>query len=299
MLLGRILLLLFGVLACSTAVIMIKASETHPVLLSGARLWIAALALTPAYLRARRRHRSFGLRHLRATLLPGVLLAVHFITWIIGARLTYAANSSLIVNLVPVAMPFLLYAVARERIHAGERLGTAVAISGAVLLGAADFHLDRSAFIGDVVCLFSMLFFAAYLLFGRQNRHFPSLWLYVVPLYYVAGMLCVLPVPWLTVAPIQHPVREVLLILGIGLIPTVLGHSILLRSMKHLRPQSVAICNLGQFVFAGLLAYGIFGERPAALFYIAGLLLVAGAVIAIRHQPPAATAIRPAAAAAP
>ena len=53
-----LLLLLLGIFACSTAAVMIKASATHPTVLSALRLLIAAALLTPLFLRARRLHRE-------------------------------------------------------------------------------------------------------------------------------------------------------------------------------------------------------------------------------------------------
>ena len=94
--------LVLGVVACSTSVLFIKESTLDPVLLSALRLWVAALVLTPLYLRARPRHPRISVHR---SLWPGLLLAVHFMTWIAGARLTPAVNSTLLVNLVPLATP--------------------------------------------------------------------------------------------------------------------------------------------------------------------------------------------------
>ena len=280
---GATAMLLGGVFACSTAVIMIKASTVHPLALSAFRLLIAGLALLPLFLRATRRHRdAVGPALLARAAPPAVFLALHFITWTLGARMTLAANASLIVNMVPVAMPLLLHAMLRERVGRGERRGTALAIAGVLLLGLSAARVSLATLAGDAICLVSMLLFAAYLVLGRVNRAVPSIWLYVVPLYLLAGLLCLLvalPVPG---AIGRLPAREAALLLGLGLVPTVLGHSALMRAMKVLPPQRVAILNLGQFVFAGVLAGLIFGEVPGPLFYAATALLLAGTVTAIR-----------------
>jgi len=265
---------------------MIKASRETPLLLSAYRFLIAALILSPAWLREWRG--SAGgrrLRDLRVTVLPGLLLGLHMTTWIVGARLTLAANASLIVNLVPVVMPFLMAALGQERITPAELLGTVLALAGAVLLGVTDFRLSRTTFLGDLLSFVSMLFFAGYLALGRRYRRTLGLWSYVVPLYGVAGLACLLP-GWVLEDPLKpYALRDVALILGLALVPTVLGHTALLVGMRHLRAQVVAVCNLGQFVFAGLMAFLLFGERPLPVFYAASALLVTGAVLAIRGAP--------------
>lgn len=303
---GRILLLIFGVWACSTAVIMIKAGTMHPVLLSASRLLVATAALSPVFLRDLRRNRSrYRWRHLRRTILPGIVLGAHFVTWILGARLTLAANSSLIVNMVPVVMPFLLHFMMREQLNRGEWLGTAVALVGVMVLAGLDYHISAEYFLGDMLCFGSMLLFALYLALGRRNRDFPTLWLYLVPLYFVGGLVCLLAAGGLgalwelpagrefleaarlgDVHPLAIPSAwDVLLAVGLGIIPTIIGHSTLNWAMKHIRGQAVSIANLGQFIFAGVMAYFLLGEVPAWNFYVACALVVAGAGIALRQTP--------------
>lgn len=281
---GRLVL---GVFFCSTAVIFIKASELDPVLLAGYRQWFAAVALLPLFWARRALWRP---EMWRRCVVPGILLGLHFISWIVGARLTPAANASLIVNLVPVAMPIFMFLVVREVINRGEVIGTLLAIVGVVLLTAADFSFDQQYFVGDVVCFGSMLLYAGYLTYGKVNRDFPSIWLYVVPVYGIGGLFCLLlgGIGWLFgwVDPSlgSAPMREIGLLVGLTLIPTVLGHSTMNWAMQKMRGQLVAIVNLGQFIFAGVMGWLLLQELPTPAFYPACVLLVAGAIIAIRAQ---------------
>jgi len=280
---GDLLLLVGGVFACSTAVLLIKASSVHPVLLSGYRLLFAALILSPLAWRAARRQRPTAAL-LRRSFAPAVALALHFITWAIGARGTDAANASLLVNLTPLVMPLFLAIGAHERVSRRELLGTVIAFGGVALLTAGDFAVRPHQVAGDLMCLLSMLLFTAYLALGRRNRDLPDLWLYLVPLYGIAGLLCFALAPLWTDPFAALPAREYLLLLGLAVIPTVAGHSLLNRSLKHLRGQIVTIVNLGQFVFAAVLAALLFRELPQPLFYPAAALVAIGAWIAIRPR---------------
>jgi drug/metabolite transporter (DMT)-like permease len=275
------LLLFVGVFACSTAVIFIKASTVSPVLLSSFRLLGAATLLSPLFERARRRHGgSYGFVELRRSVLPGLVLAAHFVSWVIGARSTLAANASLIVNMVPLVMPFLLLVVAKERIARIELLATAVGLTGIVILSAGDVRTGN--FGGDLVCFVSMLLFALYLALGRRNRDIPSIWLYVVPLYAIAGLTCLALGATELSSARDFPAREWLLLLALAVVPTILGHSLLNGAMKHFRGNVVSVCNVGQFVFAGASAWVVFGEVPKPAFWPASFLVVAGAIIALR-----------------
>jgi len=287
----RYLILLFGVFCCATSVVFIRIGATDPVALSAYRLLLGGTLLLPLALRhmGGAALRWPGL--LRRAWAPALLLAVHFSTWNSGARLTPSANASLIVNMVPVVMPFLLLAVLGERITRAEAAGTVVAMSGVLLLAGGDFHFSREHALGDAVCFLSMLFYAGYLIFGRKNRDLPSVYVYVVPVYLLAGLACLAwagmqelagrEVVWL--GPDRR--LEWISILGLALVPTVLGHSIINWALRVIRGQAVVIINLAQFVFAGALGFLLLGEVPHAVFYAAALLVVAGAVTVVRRAP--------------
>jgi drug/metabolite transporter (DMT)-like permease len=198
--------------------------------------------------------------------------------------MTLAANSSLIVNMVPVVMPFLVFLLFKEIVSRGEVTGTIIALMGVLLLGTADFRLGPETFGGDIMCFVSMVLFALYLALGRKYRTIKSIWLYIVPLYFTGGVFCLMVSPVL-VRPFRlYTPGNLGYILGLGIIPTIIGHSILNYSMKVLRGQVVAIANLGQFIYAGVMAYYWLNEIPSILFYISAFLIVSGAIIAIRFS---------------
>ncbi len=281
----RHLLLFLGVFASSTAVIMIRMSHTHPTVLAALRLLIAGVLLAPVYWNARRKHREIYTReHRSRTLAPAGLLAVHLILWGYGSRLTPVASASLIANLAPIALPFFLHYLVGEQINRREVIGTALALSGVVALTAPGLH-GGGGFWGNLICFASMIAAAGYVALGRRNRDFPSLWLYVVPVYLQAGLISlVVSVPWLRTFEFGSG-REWLLMLGLACLPTILGHSMINYGVRHLRGQVVSLCNVTQFVFAAGMAFFFFRESPSPLFYAASTLVVAGIALVVFSSP--------------
>jgi drug/metabolite transporter (DMT)-like permease len=286
-----LLLLLFGNIAASTAVLFIKVSATHPMLLAAYRLILAALFLTPVFIREAKRHRvrlNFAL--VKPAILPGLVLGLHFITWITGARLTLSANSTLIVNMVPVAMPFLLYFLSRELVSKAEIAGTVTAIAGVVLMAGSDLHFEPGTFPGDVVCFVSMLLLALYMALAKRNNRQPSIWLYVVPLYYI-GAAFSFTVSLFVTSPLAQPLtlRELGAAVGLAVLPTVIGHSIFNHAMTVLRGQIVSLFALSQFLFAAVFAYFLLDEIPSPVLYPATVLILGGTVITIVKRKGAKT----------
>jgi drug/metabolite transporter (DMT)-like permease len=282
----RYLLLFLGVGACSTSAILIRMSATDPLVLTALRLVFASLMLAPVFLVELRRHGgAFTRAHLRRTHAPALVLALHLVLWTLGVRMTAVAQATLIVNLVPIALPFFLLWLARERINAAEVAGTALAIVGLATLSVRDAVAAGGSAAGDAVCFASMLLFALYLALGRRNRDFPSIWLYVIPVYGQAALVCLLvALPRMGTFDVGSA-REWSLMAGLAAIPTVCGHSLLNAAMRGIRGQIVSLCNVSQFVFAGVMGFLLFGEVPRALFYAASAIVVAGVAIVVYAAP--------------
>lgn len=290
--LAQIALLLFGVFTLSTSVLMLKKSTSPPMVVAGMRLLIAAVLLTPVMIvqmiwpvfvhRSTKYAAIPTLKQLAWTVPGAIFLAVHFITWTMGARMTNAANASLIVNLAPVALPLLMWIINGERITRGEIVGTCIAMGGVLALMGQGYRLRDGSVYGDAMCFGSMLLFCFYVCFGRYAGRGQKLWVYLVPMYGLAGVICLVAaaIAGFSLKPANS--TELMLWIGLALIPTVVGHSIFNYSIKHLRGQTVTTINLSQFVFAGVLAYFIFGEVPPTKLYVVSVVIAAGVVIVVR-----------------
>ncbi len=278
----KVILMFFGVMCGSTAVIMIKAGDEHPYLVAGFRLLVAALVLYPFYLRDKRSFEGeYGWKQISWTIAPAVALAVHFMSWVVGARMTYVANASLLANLTPVAMPFFVWIFFQEKIKRQEVIGSMLSLLGVVVLTYQNVRLSSDSFLGNLICFGSMLMFACYLALGRKNGHRLSLWLYMVPVYAIAAAICLITAIFF-INPIKtYTIKNVLLIVGLGLIPTVFGHTILNYSLKYFRGQIVSVSNLTQPVFAGILGYFIFNEIPGPSYYPAAGIIILGVMVVL------------------
>lgn len=267
-----------------TSAVFLKINTFHPFLLAGYRLLIASVALLPLFLRDLRRSGTpFSFKRISQSIIPGVFLAVHWMSWTIAARRTYAANMGLMVNLVPLIMPFAIFAITREVIRRHELVGTLVALIGVVVLGITSANVGSETWVGDVIAFVSAIFYAVYLALARRNRTGDGIWVYVVPLYLTAGVIAM--VSGLVVAPPlgqTYDARNILSLLGLIAGPTIIGHSIANHSMRILSPQLVALSQFAQVVSAGVLGFFVLSEVPPAAFYVASAFIVAGVVVVIR-----------------
>lgn len=268
-------LLIFGVFASSTSFVYIRESTEAPVMLAAYRLLLTCLLITPLFLRDYRRFHKGELGALfRSSIGPGFVLGLHFITWVIGARMTTGANATLIVSLMPLAMPFFMLFMYRERITRNEMIATGLALLGMVILSVGDFSISMDYFTGDLVCLVSMILFAYYLALAKDSARYESIWLYVFPMYLLAGVFCFILALFFSSPIHSYSPYEGLMLLLLAVVPTIGGHTILNFSMQKFSGQTVSIINMGAFIFAGIIAYFIYTEIPTTEFYIASLLFL-------------------------
>lgn len=278
-----LMILLGGEILASASVIFIRLSTIDPILLASFRMLVAVLFLLPFYFRELKRDHQgavpFSPAELKPVLVPGLLLGLHFIAWIYGARMVPAANASLIVNLTPIVMPFFVYFSVRERVNLPEAAGSLIAIMGCFLLARGDFSLDRRYFLGDLIIFGAMLAFAFYQVFAKKRM--TGLWRYMVPLYLIGGLFCLLIALFTGASFRNWTGGDWTAIFGLALLSTIGGHSIFNLAMKHLRGQIVSVFHTTQFIYAGIMAFLILGEVPSKSFFFVAPVILTGLLIAI------------------
>jgi drug/metabolite transporter (DMT)-like permease len=281
------LILLAGVVGAASSVFFIKESHLAPATLSAVRLLMSAAILSPfALLHLRKIGAAPSALGLLAVLPAALALAIHYPTWFIGVRGTSAAMSTLIVNLTPVFMPFFVFALLREQINRREAIGSLIAIAGIVILVMSKDDSGQNSPVGVLTCIGSIALCTLYLALGRRFGRGKHILVYIVPLYFVAGVLSLIgavalrePVPPITL-------HEVLIAMGAVIFPTVIGHTALNYAMVHLPAQVVSISSLGQFVVVAILAVPIRGEYPTWNLLLPAVLVIAGALVVIRSATP-------------
>ena len=254
-------------------------------MLAAWRVLLSALILAPAYAIARRQYGdSEFLVVLKRSLLPGLVLCAHFITWVIGARLSLGVNATIIVSLVPLALPVLMWGMFGEVLQKREWIATLLALAGLAVLALDGMRMSAEHLLGDAICLLSMVLFALYLAMARRFRNLQSLWLYLVPVYAVAGISSLILAPLFGPVMPDMTTNNIIMVFSLAVVSTVIGHSSLNFAMQHMRGQTVGIMTLAQFIFAGVLAYVLYREIPSLLFYPASGLMCLGMLLVVLNQ---------------
>lgn len=275
------LALVLGVLAVSTGAIFARLSEAHPLVTSAWRLTLAMAVLAPmAAWRARAELRSVSAGQLGLAGLSGLLLALHFATWISSLSYTTVANSVVLVNTSPVWVALLAPWLTRDRLSAKAWVGVAASVVGGAVIGLGDFAGGTRALVGDGLALAGGVAAAGYLLLGRRLREGLSLLPYVTICYGCAALTL-----WIVVLAARLPVtgfgaRTWGALCGMALVSQVIGHSSYNWALRYFGASVIAVTLLGEPLLGSLAAWWLFGEALTWLKAAGAALILAGIYLA-------------------
>lgn len=179
-----------GILAVSTASVLIRLSAAPSLVVGAYRMVLAAVVLTPwAWPRARRELRGFSRREWLYLILSGTALALHFAAWITSLSLTTVSSSVVLATTNPIYVGLVSHFLLHERVSPRTAIAIAVAVAGSVIVGMGDVSLSGRALLGDALALLSAMAISAHFLLGRVLRRRLSTLAYVWPCYGIAGIV--------------------------------------------------------------------------------------------------------------
>jgi drug/metabolite transporter (DMT)-like permease len=282
------LVLAVGVLAVSFSAIFIRLAQTEEAVPSLAiaawRTTIATLILLPiALLRRRQELRGMKMADWLLAALAGLMLGIHFGTWITSLAYTSIASSAVLVSTSPLwvglAAPFVLH----EPLTRWLKIGLWLALAGSVVIALGDglqLADGSRAMTGNGLALLGAAAMAVYYLIGRRLRQGLSLLSYTTVVYGIAALTLVSyslmsQVPLIGYSPTAYG-----LFVLMAVFPQLIGHSSFNWALAYLPATFVAVTIISEPVGATLLGLLILGEVPAGVTIVGSLVVVLGIMVA-------------------
>jgi len=281
----NLLLLFVAVVAVSWAAIFIKLTGAPPLATAFYRMSFATLFILPLALRKSLPELiKIKGKILIVSLFSGIFLGLHFATWITSLDYTSISNSVVLVTTQPIFVAILSHLLLKEKINLTILSAILLALLGSFIISGGDFRVGKANFFGDVLALIGAIMAAAYLMCGRVVRQKLSLFSYIFMVYFISalvlGILCII---WRT--PLYpYPPRTFLWFILLGLIPTVIGHTLYNWALKYIKAYLVGITILGEPVGATILAYLIFKQIPPTLTYLGAVAIFTGIFLVFWNQ---------------
>ena len=210
--------------------------------------------------------------------LAGLLLALHFWSWIASLRFTTVASSVVLVSLKPVFAWAIAAVWLREHPTRTEGWGIVIAVLGASLIGLGDARLSLGALGGDALAVLGALTGAGYYVIGRRVRQTVGIWRYATGVYAVAAVaLAALAV--IRSTPLTgFAGRDWAEFGAMAAGPMLIGHTGMNYALRHFRATTVNVAALGEPVGASLIAWLVpaIHEVPAPVAMLGAVVVLLG-----------------------
>jgi drug/metabolite transporter (DMT)-like permease len=279
-------LLILAVLCVSVGSIFVRLAAAPALAVAFNRIFLASVVVAPfAAPSLGRAWPTLSSRRRLILLASGISLGVHFATWIASLSYTSVAASVLLVNTAPLFTLFFSWWFLGERASKAVLVAMAVALAGAALIAAGDWGDGGTASLkGDALALAGAVTLSLYHVIGRGLRDALPLSAYVLGVWSTAAATLAVLAASARVPVFGYPARTFALFLALAVVPTVIGHGLVNRSLRHIPAPTVGLFLLGEPIAASILAYAVFGEMPGLLTIAGGVLVLAALALVVRSE---------------
>lgn len=263
------------------------------------RLVIACLALAVLLILLRR---SFSFTLVRKNLLNllflSIFLGLHFIFFISAVKDTTILNATVLVNLTPIFSVFISSFVFKAKPTYFAIAGLTISFIGVAVIAYAETlsggGISGASFSpslkGDAEAILASFVESFYLNFGMRVRKEMNILSIMIPIYFFTAIIVgLLAIPVSTnFLLVPFTVETVLLLVGLGLLPTAIAHTLYFSSLSNLKSFETATMALLEPIGATILGVFLFQEVPGSFFILGALLILTGIlfVIGIREKEP-------------
>jgi len=251
------------------------------------RLIVAALALALIFLVLRKPFRlKLVQQNFKDLAILSIFLGLHFILFVSAVKDTTILNATVLVNTTPIfsmfISAFLFNAKPSSRLAV---LGIAISFTGVCTIAVVDTQsLGFSLHLkGDLEATLAAVVEAFYLNLGRKTRSQMPILTTMLPIYLLTAIVVgVLSVPAGAVLAFPINAELILFLIGLGLLPTAISHTLYFSSLSNLKSFETATMALLEPVGATILGVLIFKEIPGPLFVLGAVLILLGITFVAR-----------------
>jgi drug/metabolite transporter (DMT)-like permease len=286
---SRYLVLGIGIIGLSLAGVLYKLAHAPVVAIVAYRMLFTIAIIGPLTYVARLRipptlRSPLARADIMAASASGTLFALDITLWALSLQFTSVSSAALLVSMDPVFVAVFAAVLFRERPSLAMAAGMAVAVIGASIITIGDFRISGRALAGDALALSAALAETGYLLLGRHVRRRVDTLRYVT-IVYGACAACVWVALLVTGIPIRLGAHDLAVSFALAVSATVVGHTLVSKSLGHMPAAVVAISFLSQPIVTALLAYLILHQVVAPLTAIGGTIALAGiAVVVVANE---------------
>ena len=261
--------------------LLIRWANAPPLAVASYRMVLSVVLLSPFFLRNNgfEKLRKQSLRQLISLFAVGLVLAIHFASWITSLSLTTVASSVIFVHIDPIFVAIVSHFFLGDRITRRTLAGIIISFFGVTIIAMGDANAGAANLTGDILALIGGIMLGLYILGGRVYRKSLDLTTYVTPVYSSAAVVLV-AMSLFTGTPLySFDARTYGFFFLIALIPMIFGHTLYNWALRYISAPIVSLSLLGEPVGASILALLLLGEVPSDFTVVGGVVTLAGILL--------------------
>jgi drug/metabolite transporter (DMT)-like permease len=279
--------LVIGILCLSMSAIFIRWADAPGLITTFYRMAFGTLLIFPVFLRNStvKGHLNFKiLRWIPFALLGGLCTSLDHAIWSVALAYSKIANVTLLNYISPLWVALFALIFWKEKLRRLFWLGLLFTFSGATVIFGYDLFMAPHLGKGDILALFSSLFFASYILVSQKGRQ------HLDTLTYVWFVTLASTISLLIINLVGHnsftgySPSTYLAFVGAALVPQTLGYFSIGYAQGHLPAHIISPTMIAQPVLTGLLAIPLTGEALTPGVLLGGTLALAGIYIINRSH---------------
>lgn len=238
------------------------------------RVFFSSVTLLLFCLITRQSIRVKKMSHLALLLVCGLVLALHWWSFLESAQISTVAISTITFSTFPLFVTFLEPVVFHEKLCRANVI-TAIIVLIGVLITIPEFTLANQMSRGILVGMISSL---AYAILTVLNRFLSGQYQSTVVSLYEQGTAALVLAPAILTMSLHPSGKELGMLLFLGIATTAMAHTIFINSLKHIPAGLAGIIASMESVYGIIIALAVLGEIPSVR-EITGAVIIIGAVV--------------------
>ena len=276
-------LLIIGLIAISTSPVIAKLLPYVPatviafwrMAIASAALWIYSAFFS---------YSSTKYNNTRLVYLAGASLAMHFIFWFGALKLTSIANTTVLGIVAPGFTLLIEKLVYGKKINAFSALSLIIIFIGCIIVQGSDLGRFSGEGLGNIMAIISAVFLGVVFLIGSKVRQDTGVLTYTKNLFTVSAVVLLFCSLLLNNPIFNYSIDNYFWLGMLGIVPTLIGHTIFSYSIKYVSPTIIASIPLGEPIIASILAFVLFNEGISSHVFIGGVVIAVGLILLIKNN---------------
>jgi drug/metabolite transporter (DMT)-like permease len=247
-----------------------------PVIIVLGRVFFASVSLILVFLFTKQNLRIYPRKNYFLLFFLGLILSLHWVSFFKSIQVSTVAVGLLSYSIFPIFTAFLEPLFFKERLVKLNIAFAFLCLFGVYLI-IPRFDLSNSIYQGVLWGILSAMTFALLVIL---NRYLAQKYSSLVITFYQDFFATLLLLPSIFFVRPEFKLRNILLLIILGVLCTAGAHSLFIKGLKYIKAQTASIIGSLEPVYGIILALVLLGEIPSLRTILGGIVIL-GAVFIV------------------